>query len=452
MSTSWQRLYFRIQDRLKKQHIASYTDEFEKCLYLSTDEMKTYQFQKLRKLIHHAYQNVPYYRDLFEATGLHPEDITTIETLEHIKPLTRKDIQEHFHSLQDSAQNYKRISRGSSSGSTGQAVHYLHDEFGSSAGMAAHYVGWSMAGYNFGDRGLHIWGNPAIVETVWNTKSSKVKKMVTRHDKYPAYLLTRDGKYDELIQYIERNQFQFLDGYTNAIYLLARHLKNTGHKLESVKYVLTTAENLHDFQREVIETYLAPVYDGYGCGEINGIAYQGIGQDGYWVMSPHVIVEYDYDEPVGDGSYPLMITDLDNRIMPFIRYKNGDIGKPATPFREKLKGQEVYPFQVMQQVRGRQSDIIDLPGGGNFVVPSFFGSVLLKQVKSIRQYQVERTSLDMLRVNFVVEGNLSAEEFRIIDKALREYLGNKMKYEVHVVDHIPFQANGKFKLLIDRTK
>lgn len=452
MSFFLQELYFRIQDRLKDQHIASYLKEFKKCLHFSREEMEAYQLKKLSKLLHHAYQNVPYYKQLFDETGLQPGDISSIDELKHIKPLTRKDLQEHFTLLKDSSHNYKRVKRGSSSGSTGQAVHYLHDEYGSSAGKAAHYVGWSMAGYNFGAKGLHIWGNPAIVETVWNNKSSKVKTIVTRHHKYPAYLLTRDGKYDELIRLIEKQKFQFLDGYTNAIYLLALHMKKTGKKLESVKYVLTTAENLHDYQREVIETYLAPVYDGYGCGEINGIAYQGRGDQAYWVMSPHIILEYDFNEPIGDGSYPLIITDLDNRVMPFIRYKNGDIGKPADLKKTETNGAGQYPFQKMEQVRGRQSDIIELPGGGNLVVPSFFGSVLLKQVSSIRQYQVERISPTMLNINFVVEGELSAEEYNIIDRALKNYMGDKMHYEIKIVDHIPFQANGKFKLLIDRTK
>lgn len=452
MNFFWQELYFRIQDRLKDQHIASYLNEFRKCLHFSSDEMEVYQLQKLKKLLNHAYDHVPYYKTLFDETGIKPGDISGIDALKGIKPLTRIDIQEHFSSLRDSNQTYKRVKRGSSSGSTGQAVHYLHDEFGSSAGKAAHYLGWSMAGYKFGDRGLHIWGNPAIVETVWNKKSSKFKRVVTRHDKYPAYLLTRDGKYDELTQLIEEKKFTFLDGYTNAIYLLARYLKNTGKRLDSVQYVLTTAENLHDYQREIIETYLAPVFDGYGCGEINGIAYQGKDRNGYVIMSPHVIVEYDYDEPVGDGSYPLLITDLDNRVMPLIRYKNGDIGKPANPSLEGGREQLDHPFQMLEQVKGRQSDIIDLPGGGNFVVPSFFGSVLLKQVKSIRQYQVERTSPDMLIINFVVDGNLTAKEHKIIDQALQSYLGDTINYEIKVVDHIPFQTNGKFKLLIDRTK
>ena len=134
----------------------------------SKEDICKYQNNKLKELVVHAYKYVPYYTQLFDKHNIHPDSIQCYKDLQIIPPLTRKIIQENYEQLIDKTNYYKCKSRGSSSGSTGQALFYLHDEYGASAGIAAHYLGWQIGGYNFGDKGLHIWGNPAIVKNVWN--------------------------------------------------------------------------------------------------------------------------------------------------------------------------------------------------------------------------------------------------------------------------------------------
>ena len=57
---------------------------------LCSDELKTLRDRKLRAVIRHAYENVPYYRSLFNSAGLSPENIRMVEDLRHI-PITTKD-------------------------------------------------------------------------------------------------------------------------------------------------------------------------------------------------------------------------------------------------------------------------------------------------------------------------------------------------------------------------
>jgi len=436
-----------LTDVAKGHHVYRYFKKFQHSLKLSREEVQEIQNQKINEIVIHAYNNTLYYKELFDKHNINPQAVKTKADLEAIPPLTREILQKNFESLQDRNNCYKQIGKGSSSGSTGQAVFYLHDEYGSSAGIAAHYLGWYMAGYQFGHKGLHIWGNPAIVNNVWNKKSSKIKSKLFRHDKFPAYQLTARKNFDELVALLQKNKYRFIDGYTNAIYLLADYLEKHRIEIKGIDYVLTTAENLHDYQRAVIERNLAPVFDEYGCGEIMGIAYQNKLNDEYAIIDPHVVVEFDLTCKTDDGSYPLMITDLDNKVMPLIRYRNGDLGKPGSG-----DANENIPFSSMKSVSGRESDIIELPGGGRLVVPSFFGSVLLKEVSSISQYQIEKIASDKLIINFVVNGFLNENDDLAINRAMSEYLGDKIAWEIRIVDEIPVSANGKFKLLIDKTK
>jgi len=433
-------------DRAKGLKIRRYHNLYRKTLNWNRDEIEKFQLEKLKKLLIHAGRNSPFYARRFKESGFDPASVAHIEALKEIPPLTRTDVQSHFDDLLARNIDAKNAVRGSSSGSTGQPVHYYHDSGAQSAGQAAGYIGWGMAGWKLGERGLHIWGNPTIVREEWTRLSSKLKVKLFNHHKFPAYKLTEGENYDELLRVLQKKRYSFIDGYTNAIYLFAKYVKEQGIAVTKLNQVFTTAENLHDYQRNLIEEVLGPVYDSYGCGEIWGIAYEcGLCRK-YHIMDPHVIVEFDESHKTDDGSLALLLTDLDNFIMPLIRYRNGDLARPDPGNQCRFK------FSSLSAISGRLSDIIDLPGGGNLVVPSFFGSMLLKQLNNLTQYQIERISKSKIVIKLRVTGDLSVSDKVKLTDALQEYLKGKIEWELKIVDRIPVSSNGKFKLLVDRTK
>ncbi|MCP5051509.1 MAG: hypothetical protein GY940_30355, partial [bacterium] len=160
------------------------------------------------------------------------------------------------------------------SGSTGKPISYYIGKASQSAGKAAMYTGWHMAGWEPGIKGLHIWGNPTVVKEQWNKTSSKIKDMVFNHYKYPAYKLTEKKEFQHLVSQIKKEKYRLIEGYTTAIYLLANYIAQNNIEMDPCQLVLTTAETLQDFQREAIRQNLGPVYDFYGCSEIEGMAKQ----------------------------------------------------------------------------------------------------------------------------------------------------------------------------------
>jgi phenylacetate-CoA ligase len=340
-----------------------------------------------------------------------------------------------------------KLRKGSSSGATGLPVSYYKDSIASSAGQAANLLGWSLCGWEMGMKGLHIWGNPSTVNKEWKRASSRIKAKLIRHHKFPACQIVESQKFKELYELVIKQRYEYLDGYTNAIYLFAEYLKQNCLNINHiVKYVLTTAENLQEHQRRTIQETIAPVYDTYGCSEINGIAYECSICNNYHVIDPHVYLEYG-DKIDDNGSHSLYITDLDNYSFPLIRYKNDDLGIPATDSVSQCN----IPFSSIANVTGRQSDIIKLPGGGILSVPSFFGSMLLKNINGLKQYQIEKVEHDMIFVNLVITNEYSDKDRVIIHSALREYLAGKIRYKVRYVDRLEPSPTGKHKLVIDRT-
>lgn len=442
------RLSILISDLLKGQNTLHYLRHFESFRDATREKIEAYQFNRLKELLVHCERNVPFYRERFLKCGFSARDFSSLEQMNLIPPLTRQDLQVHWQDIIASNYRGKKLYTGSSGGSTGQPVSYRKDRNATSAGQAAHLLGWSLSGWKMSMKGLHIWGNPATVNEEWGRLSSKLKARIFRHHKFPAYKLHDGTRLNELYQLIRKERYDYIDGYTNAIFHFAEYLKAGGLSFDhEIKYVLTTAENLHDFQRRTIEEAIAPVFDTYGCSEINSIAYECSRCKRYHIIDPHVCVEFG-NRVDSFGTSPLMITDLDNFAFPLVRYMNGDLGIPGAGDTDECE----LKFSVMESVSGRETDLIKLKEGGVLSVPSFFGSMLLRKVNGLIQYQVEKVSEEMLHINLVTNERFTPDDMKIIESALNEYLHGRIGYAIRFIDAIDVSGSGKFKLVIDNTR
>lgn len=438
---------FWFNDLLKGFSVGNDLRTFTGHLKLDPETIQDIQFRKFKALLAYAWDKSPFYQQRLKAINAVPEDFQRLNQIGLIPPLSRIDLQNHWKEIIPIGIDSNKLKKGSSSGSTGVPVVYFKDNGSTSAGQAALYLCWSLSGWKLGMKGLHIWGNPSTVNKEWKRLSSRMKARFLSHYKFPAYQLTNPEKIRELAELVEKEKFDFIDGYTNSIYILADYVKNSQGSLKNkLKMVLTTAENLQEYQRHTIEEALGPVYDLYGCSEINGIAGECKICGKYHVMDTHVILEYGrvMDE---FQNQELIITDLDNFAFPLIRYQNNDLGKPFTG--EKSCS---IPFSRLEQVSGRQSDILTLPDGGTLSVPSFFGSMLLKKINGIIKYQIEKDQPDHLLIKFVVNTSFTEKDREVVKKSMDQYLGERIKWDIAVVDDIPVSQTGKFKLVIDSTK
>jgi phenylacetate-CoA ligase len=438
---------FRINDFFKGYSVdKNYREFLKQASQLSKSDIDSIKLAKFQKLISFAYSNTSFYNERLKSIGAFPEDFTNLDDIAKIPELKREDLQNHWRDIIPKKLDVNSLNKGSSSGSTGVPVVYFKNNESSSLGQAAGYACWSFAGWSLGMKGLHIWGNPTTVNNEWNRLSSKLKAWYLNHHKFPAYQLTQSGMLEKLYNQVLNGKYEFIDGYTNSIYLFAEYVKaNYGSLKPHLKMVLTTAENLHDYQRKLIEESLGPVYDLYGCSEINGIAGECKICGKYHIIDTHVLLEFgkEVDE---FKNQELIITDLDNYAFPLIRYKNNDLGKPYMGSSSCS-----IPFSRMEHVSGRQSDIIKLPDGGSLSVPSFFGSMLLKKVNGIRKYQIEKDKFDHLNINFVVNSEFSTKDMELIRLSLNDYIGSRIKWDINIVDTIQAAPNGKYKLVIDNT-
>lgn len=432
------RLLMILLDLVKNTQVTRNYDFFMKSISFDRKQMLNLQLEKLKRIINHSYNSVPYYKQLFDSIGLQPNDILIIDDLNKVPILGRDVIQNNNNLLISNLFNKKKLNKGSSSGTTGIPIEYYSDKHGNSAGIASGYLLWSMSGLKLGQRNIHIWGNQSSIER-WGTPISKIKNFIINQKNIPSTRLNEVSALEELVNEIRKFKPVSIDGYSSSIYTLAKYFKeNNFPKIKSLKQVITTAENLETHQKELIEEIFAPTGDLYGSGEVLGIAIRPAGDDKYYVLDSHVLVEV--IESGIPGMKDLLVTDLDNYGMPLIRYKIGDmiddINEPTVNSK--------YPLSWFSKIHGRSSDIIELPNGMKFHPINIFGGTLFRKFPNITRHKVIWNGKKLI---FVFE---SKEDIKnsMLEKEIKLLVEKyNVDFTVKYTSLIKPSANGKYKYL-----
>jgi len=245
-----------------------------------------------------------------------------------------------------------------------------------------------------------------------------------------------------------------------VIDLLAQHLAEKRTSLNSVRLVASRGEILYAPVKAQIErVFKCPVGDFYNCEEIGNIASEcPDNPDVYHVNTDACIVEVvDNDgQPLSAGEEGrILLTNLYNCTMPFIRYEIGDRGTllPPTVGGNCSCGSR---RPRMKLLGGREDDYVFLPNGQR-ISPRLIGTAVYRAAIAplpdgtigwlFRGFQVTQDALDHMSVRVIPEANRSADLERIIASALQK-LHPELRCTVSLVEHLPLDPSGKFKKII----
>lgn len=410
---------------------------FQSSLDWDRDTIVSYQNKRLNALIEYAFAKVPYYRSLFHELKISPQKFKDQNDLSMLPILDREIIRNRQNDLISSKRRVSDLKKGSSSGTTGIPINYYFTNEGMSAGIAAGYILWGLSGWYPGQRSVHIWGNESSIKR-WRTWSSKAKNICMKQLNIPSVLLNDPGNLHAITDQLRSFHPESIDGYSSSIFTLAKYLKSQNLRINGLKQVLTTAENLESNQKELIEEILAPAGDLYGCGEILGIASRPVNDNRYYVFEPHVIVET-VDSAI-KGMKDILVTDLDNFAMPMIRYKVGDmideLNEPGTDSK--------YPFSWFTRIMGRSSDIITLPNGMLFHPVNIFGGTTFRRFPEITKHKV---IWDGDMVKFLFETDRPLDEAGLELKLYELLEPYEVPFRIEYTHKILPSQGGKFKYL-----
>jgi phenylacetate-CoA ligase len=268
---------------------------------------------------------VPFYR--LPATGYRlPEDVT-IERLSDVAILDREMVMDAGDTLLSCKIDLKKCKIGRTGGTTGPPLRLYRDTETRSWALAAYYRFYSWMGIEPGMREVELWGRTEIRNTSNETRNTKHEKgpqaslfdRISHFRTYNAFSFN-DTYLEEVAFRIQRFKPALIRGYLSAIILLADYIKKNNIKGINPIAVSCTSETLFaEYRRMIEEVFQAPLFDQYGCGECNSIAFECKEHNGLHITMEHCILE-------SDDEHNLIVTNLDNYSQPFIRYKTGDKG------------------------------------------------------------------------------------------------------------------------------
>src|SRR5262249_16520688 len=216
-----------------------------------------------------------------------------------------------------------------------------------------------------------------------------------------------------------------MDGYAEALDFLARYLKGKGEIAVRPRAIMSSAQTLPIPSRELIEgAFGCKVFDKYGSREFSGIAYECDAHSGHHVVSEGYIVEILRDgKPAKPGETgEVVITDLNNYCMPFVRYRIGDLAEAVDNSEICTCGRGSDRIGAIQ---GRVQSIIQ-GVDGRYLPGTFFAHYLKEYDYAFKRFQVVQEERNAMTFRVVKGGRFSQDVLDEVLATFRSYLGEKM--------------------------
>ncbi len=410
----------------------------------SREKLKEYQMQQLSRLLHHAYENVPYYRRVFDERALKPKDIQNLHDLRKLPYLTKGIIRENLSDLV--ARNYHRykleyVTTGSSTGIP--LGFYWERGVTNSKEHAFIRMLWNRVGYGIADRCAALRGN--VVQPAHKGKFWRYDP-VNRNLILSSFHMT-DELLPHYIAKIREFRPDFIQAYSSVITILARFMKrNNIEPFPTLKAVLCASENLYPWQRELLEEIMkCRVWSFYGHSERAALAGECEVSTCYHIQLEYGIVELiNKDEnPVTneDGLWEIVATSFNNFICPFIRYRTMDL---AVPLNAECECGRNYP--LLKRVEGRlQEFFVDETGS----LITWSDEPLRNVQDKLNAYQYVQNEPGKILLNINAKSRFSISD---IDSVKRTFLDlyPRFNIEIKFVHHIPRTKSGKFRFLVQK--
>lgn len=403
----------------------------------SRRELLDYRDRLLRRIIHHAYEKVPYYRELFERAGVAPEDFKTAEDLARI-PVTekrhlRKEPEER---VLAAGTDSKRLIVQTTTGSTGEPFTVMKtrsDEF-------LYHVSRLRV---MQDLGLRPSDRMAQIGRRSNRQAPLSWRLIQRFGLFRQDRIYLGDAPDQIANVLQKIKPDIVTGDVAVMDRVSLELAGRRHD-HHLRFVVTGGGMLNTFMRKRIrEGFGADVYDTYGSEEMSVIAWECRETGLYHVREDNVVAEVlENGRPVKEGERgEVVVTALHFRAMPFLRYRLGD---------EAVKGPDVCPcgkpFSTLKEISGRATDYLRLPDGREIFAAAVV-YIVQEQAAWIERYEFVQDDRDRVLLRIAALIPPRTDVLAVLKDKVAGLLGPGVDVRIELVPEIQPGSGGKFRVL-----
>lgn len=243
----------------------------------------------------------------------------------------------------------------------------------------------------------------------------------------------------------------FVHAFPSAIVPLARWLKaNPAPDItEPIRCVQLFSENVYDYQVALIrEVFDCPVLLDYGHSEraVKAISMPNDSRYFFWPLYGNVeLVDFEgraVTEPGVLGE--IVATGFDNKVMPLIRYRTGDLAMWSGASNTTRPG-----FSVVDRIEGRLQEFL-VCRDRRLVSVCTIGAAHFEELASADLMQFEQTEAGRALLKVQSKNELSERARHALAAGIRDKTQGGLEIEIRRVDEIARTVTGKHKLLVQR--
>ena len=413
----------------------------------SVDELRALQLERLRWSLAHAYVHVPHYRAKFDAAGVRPEDLKSLEDLAKFPFTGKSDLRETYPFGLFAVPMDRVVRIHASSGTTGKptVVGYTQKDIDTWSDCMARSI--RAAGARPGDKVHVAYGYGLFTGGLGAHYGSERLGLVT--------IPMSGGMTERQVQLIQDFKPDIIMVTPSYMLALADEMERQGldPRACSLRIGIFGAEPwTHEMRRSIESRLSLDAIDIYGLSEVMG---PGVAQecietkDGLTVWEDHFYPEI-IDPATGrvlpDGEQgELVFTSLTKEALPVIRYRTRDLTRllPGT----------ARTMRRMEKITGRSDDMMIIRGVNVF--PTQIEELILKQPELSPHYVLELSKdgpLDHMTVLVELQpGHKDEAAAAKLQHNIKSYVGVTADVKIVPISSIE-RSIGKAKRVIDKRK
>jgi len=398
-------------------HCEDCYNEMFVCERMKKDELRSFQDERLQKLLRYAVAHIPFYKE--RVLCREKPDLLDFPIL------TKKGIRTQFLNLM--SVNLRKEYQGQAplkscyswieaktGGSTGVPITVIHCKDFRDFDRAARLYAQFLSGFVFGTPYFRLWGSMKDINQMKDSFYHRLMGWLAGERIMNAFRMEKHHM-NEYLDQINNSRINHMMGYVDALYQLALHAQCQSKAVRTLKSVMACAGTVTEDARHIVEdVFSARVHNKYGSRDCGDMACE-CDQGGMHIFSNRYFIEV-VDE-AGNQVTPklngkILVTVLGNYDFPIIRYDIGDVGSLS-----ELSCPCGRSFPLLNTLEGRSIEFLNSIEGG-YVSPSYIIHLIgvIHNPGFIEKFQLIQETESQFVLKLKLESNVTAEQTKGMKK------------------------------------
>jgi len=409
--------------------------------YRSREEIRNYQLYRLKQLVSFAYDNVAFYRQKYDEAGIHPRDIRTTEDFKKLPTVTKQEIIANYpEKMIASGVDLNKCIVSKSSGSSGMVMEVVYDIDALVTYILAGLRIFTMAmKYYPWDKQVYIYTSPYPLDGIFGA--------------YRLYFIPTVNDIADTVSRLKKIKPQLIVCYPSHLRQMSKILSVDDLRQIKPKAISVNSEMSTQKERDELAAFFGcGVYDEYSTEELTRVAAQCKYHRHHIFEDINFIETLDAEGNDAREGEPgeIVGTNLHNFCMPFIRYKQSDIGAVVNEECACKRN-----FRILKEFKGRKNDQFILPSGkilsSGFLLDASY-ALILEFKGAIDDFCIIQEEPGRIVIEIIPGSTFNGEISRKIEQRFKVIIKEDICIEVNPVDKLYKTKTGKLNPIISKVK